>query len=271
MDVVRPTDGVHGLAIHVNAACPAGFLGVGPLNGRNRGHEDTTNTFSSIYSSEGCNQGFHSSGSRKGREGNVHGTIVNAAVQSIANSSGTFQNRQGDFVWDCSDGAVRTGQGRTANDVFVRRADIHGIFCDLERLRDRVCKRDIISGVDVFPQNHTGMHLKVTHIGLEPINFIVDFGTVRGHKINLPNESIKPLVAVGLILEHDVVTVVHIIRNSRDSQREQFTVRGDLVVYALVCGILIGMFYETFKEPLLTAGVLKVSDVCVGIVTRHIL
>ena len=114
------------------------------------------------------------------------------------------------------------------------------------------------------------MHLKVTHIGLEPVNFIVDFGTVRGHEIDFPNERIKPLVAIGLILEHDVVTVVHIIRNSRDSQREQFTVWGNLVVYALVCSILIGMLCETFKEPLLTAGVLKVSDVCIGIITRHV-
>ena len=271
VDVVRTSDGVHGLTIHVDTACPAGFLGVGALNGRDRGHEDTTNTFSSIYSSEGCNQRFHSSGSRKGREGNVHGTIVNAAVQCIPDSPSAFQNRQGNFVRDCSDGTVRTGQGRTANDVIVRRTDIHGIFCDLERLRDCVCKRDIISGVDVFPQHHTGMHLKVTHIGLEPVNFIVDFGTVRGHKIDLPNESIKPLIAIGLILEHDVVTVVHIIRNSRDSQREQFTVRGNLVVYTLVCGILIGMFCETFKEPLLTAGVLEITYIRVRIVARNIL
>ena len=270
MDVVRSTNGVHGLTVHVDTACPAGFLCIGALNGRKRGHEDTANTFSSIYSREGCNQRFDSSGSREGREGNVHCTIVNATVQSITNSSGTFQNRQGDFVWDCGDGTVRTGQGRTANDVFVRCTDIHSILCDLERLRNRVRKRDIIPRVDVFPQHHAGMYLKVTHISLEPVNFIVDFGTVRGYEIDLPNERIKPLVAVGLVLEHDVVTVIHIICNSRDSQREQFTVRGYLVVYALVCSILIGMFCETFKERLLTAGVLKVSDVCVGIITRHI-
>ena len=123
----------------------------------------------------------------------------------------------------------------------------------------------------MLTNDHAGMHLKVTHIGLEPVNFIVDFGAVRGYEIDLPNESIEPLVAVGLILEHDVVAVIHIICNSRDSQREQFTVRGHLVVYALVCGILVGVFCETFKERLLTAGVLKVSDVCVCIITRYIL
>ena len=242
--------------------------------GRRRGHENITNLFSAVNRCKSCDKCFNERTGHSSRARKIPSTIVNTVVQVAFIDKGKtacLNNGNSKRVGDYCDRYPCVDRGRSALQIVVNARYVNRVTRDHNRFRNTVRERHIIRWIQMLANDHTGMHLKVAHIGLKPVNFIVDFGAVRGYEIDLPNERIKPLIAVGLVLEHDVVTVIHIICNSRNSQGEQFTVRGNLVVYALVCSILIGVFYETFKEPLLTAGVLKVADVCVGIVTRNIL
>ena len=242
--------------------------------GRRRGHENITNLLSAVNRRKGCDKCFNERTGDSSRARKIPCAIVNTVIQVAFVDKGKtacLNNGNSQCVGDNCNSYPCVDRGCAALQIVVNVRCVNRITRHHNRLRNTVRERHVIRWIQMLANNHTGMHLKVTHIGLEPVNFIVDFGTVRGHEIDLPNERIKPLVAVWLILEHDVVTVVHIIRNSRDSQREQFTVRGNLVVYALVCSILIGMLCETFKEPLLTAGVLEITYIRVRIVARNIL